>query len=993
MGKKVREYKSGDFIFAKVKGYPAWPARVQKLNGKKYYVYFYGTGETANLPPTMIFDYAENKDKFLTKMVKRRDFRDGVKQIEHDFANNVPLEQVIGALPEAPSDATANDTMDDTANDTMDVTADTTAADETMADDTTVNASTNDAAVEDSDDTGTLVIDEGKQKGKKGKVEAKAKETPAKPAKEPKTPRGKAKKEESKEEDEEAKKEEEIVSRSGRKIRPKRYIDEQTEENATLPSPAPKKRRGASPGPAPDKEKEKEKNAESKEKVPEKNIKQFNAVKQSELEDLKEPFKPDVNSKVIANIKSCLSEVMMPKIVPTFGKKEIVKKCDNKPITKPKKFRPPTKVAQNTTKTNEKVIDTEIDTLPQHLPPTICDNLNQSAIYTNEMINLTPTTYLTSVGPEIYTNFNPVSNDQNICAALCNTDINFTGNGQENTNICYENSQSAGSIKKSKSKNIGNIISSSLFVLNDEEIVPLISQESDNSSIKCLSRNQSICSVTSLTKTYKNLDFNSFKENKGIKENNCIDNSNHRIPQGDDYLNLFRNNNCEKFERNVAMKDAEKENILITYLPSGQYVGIKLFQARPAGFKNEAARLQWDKQAASNAVTLKMQLEKGQITSQSVVAQLVTDLNLTDEEKATLDKERETEEKKSRVQFLKTEMKLIELDAKIKTCLCLEKADTDMCLKLLDEFMELDVKPLMLLKHPTCLETIKRMRAYVGNTPSWELSESAAHVFNKQASNIRKQADVMYKKMKELFTTPEGLSFWEFFTERVLQFKKVTSKLTADELLEMIHEPIGMSSPTSHTMKTAVEAANEDEQQPEDTSEEPPQKKKATPAKNKKATNNTPSKQPLKRQSSRKLQQEEKEKEKETNKEKDETPKSDQPENSEEAESSKAETETSEKAQGESTEKTAESTEEPAKEAVNTSEETKEDAKEENDKEAERVTAPNDKSEKEVEKSSQESEKEKPEKQEVEPRAIRSRESKKTEAPPPRSPAKRKSKF
>lgn len=46
-----------------------------------------------------------------------------------------------------------------------------------------------------------------------------------------------------------------------------------------------------------------------------------------------------------------------------------------------------------------------------------------------------------------------------------------------------------------------------------------------------------------------------------------------------------------------------------------------------------------------------------------------------------------SEEKKSRVQFLKTEMKLIELDAKIKTCLCLEKADTDMCLKLLDELI------------------------------------------------------------------------------------------------------------------------------------------------------------------------------------------------------------------------------------------------------------------------------------------------------------------
>lgn len=61
---------------------------------------------------------------------------------------------------------------------------------------------------------------------------------------------------------------------------------------------------------------------------------------------------------------------------------------------------------------------------------------------------------------------------------------------------------------------------------------------------------------------------------------------------------------------------------------------------------------------------------------------------------------------------------------------------------------ELQVRPLMLLKHPTCLETIKRMRAYVGNTPSWELSESAALVFSRQAHRIRKQADALYKNMK-----------------------------------------------------------------------------------------------------------------------------------------------------------------------------------------------------------------------------------------------------
>lgn len=44
----------------------------------------------------------ENKDKFLTKTIKRKDFNDGARQIEHDFANNVPLEEVIGVPVDGP---------------------------------------------------------------------------------------------------------------------------------------------------------------------------------------------------------------------------------------------------------------------------------------------------------------------------------------------------------------------------------------------------------------------------------------------------------------------------------------------------------------------------------------------------------------------------------------------------------------------------------------------------------------------------------------------------------------------------------------------------------------------------------------------------------------------------------------------------------------------------------------------------------------------------
>jgi hypothetical protein len=49
----------------------------------------------------------------------------------------------------------------------------------------------------------------------------------------------------------------------------------------------------------------------------------------------------------------------------------------------------------------------------------------------------------------------------------------------------------------------------------------------------------------------------------------------------------------------------------------------------------------------------------------------------------------------------------------------------------------------------------------------------------------------VYYVQQTLFTTPEDLSFWEFFSDRVVQFKKATAKLNPDELLELVHEPLG----------------------------------------------------------------------------------------------------------------------------------------------------------------------------------------------------------
>lgn len=93
------------------------------------------------------------------------------------------------------------------------------------------------------------------------------------------------------------------------------------------------------------------------------------------------------------------------------------------------------------------------------------------------------------------------------------------------------------SIPKRKEGILGCIISNSLNILDNEEIIPTdLSQNSDKSSVKNLSQsqNQSFCSVTSLSKTYKNLDCNSFV------------NDTYKIPQGNDFLDLFKNNTYKK---------------------------------------------------------------------------------------------------------------------------------------------------------------------------------------------------------------------------------------------------------------------------------------------------------------------------------------------------------------------------------------------------------------------------------------------------------------
>ncbi|XP_012285630.1 PC4 and SFRS1-interacting protein isoform X2 [Orussus abietinus] len=237
--------------------------------------------------------------------------------------------------------------------------------------------------------------------------------------------------------------------------------------------------------------------------------------------------------------------------------------------------------------------------------------------------------------------------------------------------------------------------------------------------------------------------------------------------------------------------------VLLARTFAGEYVGIKLDVDRPKTFESEKARTQWDWSTARNAMKLKAQLESGEILPEQVKDSLDFNVHVPEFEKRVLEKDGAVHRKKYRLRWLRIESQMLQLDAQIKSNLGLDRIDANKCLQAMDDLLGLPIDPLMLKKHPHIVETIKRLRRYIGNLADWKLTEEEVVAFKQKAEQIRQKAEHIYNKFKAMFTIPEGQSFWQSFSDQVVHFKELTKDMPEEKMFSLMSDPACPDAPTS----------------------------------------------------------------------------------------------------------------------------------------------------------------------------------------------------
>ncbi|KAM8719940.1 hypothetical protein ACLKA7_006058 [Drosophila subpalustris] len=226
-------------------------------------------------------------------------------------------------------------------------------------------------------------------------------------------------------------------------------------------------------------------------------------------------------------------------------------------------------------------------------------------------------------------------------------------------------------------------------------------------------------------------------------------------------------------------------NLLMVYMPMAKCLGINMDYKKPKSFENAAAEQAWLDQARKEAIELKLKLESGQIEAESMPERIVIEplRNAIPKQEA----ERFVGELIEQEDALFMERDFVELSMQLQECLGLHRANVGRCLKILKQLKDFELTKLMLLRNPDCVDTMRRLRRYVGNLELWKMDKSDELEFKEHAQTIRQMSTDIYNGFKALFSPepdPED-KFWLEFSKKVRIYNNHTKDINDNLCVSM----------------------------------------------------------------------------------------------------------------------------------------------------------------------------------------------------------------
>lgn len=94
---RIRKFEVGDLVFAKLKGYPPWPSKINQIEnlisgGKetiRYNVYFYGTHQSSILRSSSLYHYDSYAKSIVEKFGRKPKFLKALKELEREMMDKI----------------------------------------------------------------------------------------------------------------------------------------------------------------------------------------------------------------------------------------------------------------------------------------------------------------------------------------------------------------------------------------------------------------------------------------------------------------------------------------------------------------------------------------------------------------------------------------------------------------------------------------------------------------------------------------------------------------------------------------------------------------------------------------------------------------------------------------------------------------------------------------------------------------------------------------